>query len=208
MRSRSPHPAHRWARSLQRSPAWLFAREWLQRPAAVGAVWPSSDQLARCIAAHVPARGEGLVVELGAGTGVVTQALLERGIAPGRLVVIERSLAFVTHLRRRFPHVTVLHGDATELAELLPSERPVDSIVSSLPLRSLPEHVVRAIIEQWRVLLSASSTVVQFTYDLRDGAHALPAGFRQRASDTIWFNLPPARVLAMQCCPDHAPAGM
>ena len=208
MRTRTSHPARRWARSLQRSPAWLFAREWLQRPAAVGAVWPSSDQLARCIAAHVPARGEGLVVELGAGTGVVTQALLERGIAPERLVVIERSQAFVSHLRRRFPQVTVMHGDATELADLLPRERPVDTIVSSLPLRSLPQAAVQAIVEQWRVLLSATSTVVQFTYDLRDGAHALPAGFRQHASDTIWFNLPPARVLALQCCPEPVPAGM
>jgi phospholipid N-methyltransferase len=185
----------------------LFAREWLQRPAAVGAVWPSSDQLARCIAAHVPQRGDGLVVELGAGTGVVTQALLRRGIACERLVVIERSEAFVEHLRERFPEVTVLHGDATELAELLPRDRPVDTIVSSLPLRSLPEHAVAAIVEQWRVLLSASSTVVQFTYDLRGGRRELPAGFRTCASDIIWSNLPPARVLALQCCPDPDPAG-
>lgn len=208
MRTRTLHPARRWARSLQRSPAWLFASEWLQRPAAVGAVWPSSDQLARCIAAHVPARGEGLVVELGAGTGVVTQALLDRGISRERLVVIERSQAFVAHLRKRFPEVTVLHGDATELAGLLPRDRSVDTIVSSLPLRSLPEQAVRAIIEQWRVLLSASSTVVQFTYDLRNGGRTLPAGFRKHASDTIWFNLPPARVLAMQCCPEPVAAGM
>lgn len=207
MRRSTPNPARRWADSVQRSTAWLFAREWLQRPAAVGAVWPSSDQLARCIAAHVPQRGDGLVVELGAGTGVVTQALLRRGIACERLVVIERSEAFVLHLRERFPEVTVLHGDATELAELLPHDRPVDTIVSSLPLRSLPEHAVAAIVEQWRVLLSASSTVVQFTYDLRSSRRELPAGFRTCASDIIWSNLPPARVLALQCCPDPAPAG-
>jgi phospholipid N-methyltransferase len=202
------NPARRWADSVQRSPAWLFAREWLQKPAAVGAVWPSSGQLARCIAAHVPPAGDGLVVELGAGTGVVTQALLQRGIACERLVVIERSRAFVDLLRARFPAVTALHGDATQLAELLPSDRHIDTIVSSLPLRSLPQPAVTAIIEQWRVLLPARSTVVQFTYDLRESGREPPLGFRHCASDIIWSNLPPARVLALQCCPDRAPAGM
>jgi phosphatidylethanolamine/phosphatidyl-N-methylethanolamine N-methyltransferase len=207
------NPARRWADSVQRSAAWLFARELLRRPGAVGAVWPSSGQLARCIAAHVPQRGDGLVVELGAGTGVVTQALLQRGIACERLVVIERSQAFVEHLRHRFPTVTVLHGDATLLADLLPRDREVDAIVSSLPLRSLPAHAVAAIIEQWRVLLSARSTVVQFTYDLR-ADRMLPQGFRECASGIIWSNLPPARVLALQCSPEPAsasasfPAGM
>src|SRR3954453_18339342 len=88
----------RASRAVHVSAPWLFAREWLNKPSAVGAVWPSSSQLAKGMAARVPSCGDGLVVELGGGTGAVTQALLERGINPKRLMVIERSPAFVQHL--------------------------------------------------------------------------------------------------------------
>lgn len=193
--------ARRLASALQVSAPWLFARELLNQPAAVGAVWPSSSQLARRMAARVPRHGEGLVVELGGGTGAVTQALLQREIAPERLLVIERSPVFVRHLRARFPSVTVLQGNAAELADLLPPGSHVDAIVSSLPLRSLPPQDAAAIVAQWRALLAAGATVVQFTYVLRGTGHLPPPGFLERASDIVWANLPPARVLALQCRP-------
>jgi phospholipid N-methyltransferase len=176
----------------------LFARELINQPAAVGAVWPSSSQLAKGMAACVPSGGDGLVIELGGGTGAVTQALLQRGIAPERLLVVERSPAFVQHLRARFPSVAVVEGDATELADLLQPGRQIDAIVSSLPLRSLPRGDAAAIVAQWRALLAAGGTVVKFTYDLRGTAHRPPPGFLKRASDIVWANLPPARVLALE----------
>lgn len=177
---------------------WLFAREMFSQPAAVGAIWPSSRRLARSVASQVPPHGDGLVVELGGGTGVVTQALLQRGIAPERLTVVERSAVFVRHLRARFPQVTILLGDAVELGELLPHGRHIDAIVSSLPLRSLPTREATAIVEQWRALVADGSLVVQYTYDLRSTQHPLLLGFLQRASEIVWTNLPPARVLALQ----------
>ena len=189
---------------------WLFAREMFSQPAAVGAIWPSSHRLASSVAARVPLYGDGLVVELGGGTGAVTQALLRRGIAPGRLTVIERSPAFVQHLRARFPGVTILPGDAANLGELLPRGSYVDAIVSSLPLRSLSAHDAAAIVAQWSTLVAHGSVVVQFTYDLRSttGHLSLP-GFLQRASDIVWANLPPARVLALQYCDDgRNPGGL
>jgi len=183
---------------------WLFAQEWLNQPAAVGAVWPSSDRLARRMAAHVPVVGRGLVVELGGGTGAVTQALLGRAIAPERLLVIERSPAFVHHLQQRFPAVAVLQGDATELVNLLPAGVPIDAIVSSLPLRSLPTDDRSAILAQWRRVLSGCGIAVQFTYDLRGMDRGLMQGFVECASDIIWVNLPPARVQAFKLCRDEA----
>jgi phosphatidylethanolamine/phosphatidyl-N-methylethanolamine N-methyltransferase len=176
---------------------FLFAREVFNQPASVGAIWPSSRRLATSVASMVPPNGDGLVVELGGGTGVVTRALLQQGIAPERLVVIERSAVFVRHLRKRFPKVAVLHGDAAELGELLPHGRNVDAIVSSLPLRSLPSRVAAAIVAQWRALVRDGGVVVQFTYDLRRLRHP-PPGFLQRASGVVWANLPPARVLAFE----------
>lgn len=188
----------------QRANSWLncapilFAREMLSQPAAVGAICPSSRRLVMSVASRVPLHGHGLVVELGGGTGAVTYALLQRGIAPGRLIVIERSPAFVGHLRARFPEVTIVKGDAAKLGELLPRGSHIDVIVSSLPLRSLPAREAAAVVAQWRALIADGGIVVQFTYDLR-GTEGQPLqGFLQRASHIVWANLPPARVLALE----------
>ena len=187
------------ARALRVSESWLFARELINQPAAIGAIWPSSSRLATRMAARVPRHRDGLVVELGAGTGAVTRALLRDGIAPRRLVVIERSARFVRYLRSRFPGIRVLQGDAARLAELLPPGHPIDAIVSSLPLRSLPPNVAAAIVAQWWSLLPVGGTVIQYTYDLRARGLASLPGFMERASDIVWANLPPARVLALEC---------
>lgn len=174
----------------------LFAGEWLRGPGAVGAVCSSSRWLAQEIARRVPA-DPGLVVELGAGTGVITEALLERGVSPGRLIVIERSEPFVEHLRRRFPGVTVMHGDAAQLGDLIPQGLRISALVSSLPLRSLPLAVRRNIVQQWEDRLDADSILLQFTYDIRRQATTCGCdhAFKVRDSRIVWANLPPARVL-------------
>lgn len=185
----------RVARSVGGLSPGLFLHEWVAGPGIVGAVWPSSRRLSDCMAARVPVRGDGLVVELGAGTGVVTRALLEHGISNDRLRVVERSPAFVKHLRKRFPAATVLCGDATELDALLPMGVPVDAIVSSLPLRSLPADVVAAILRQWCALLRPGGVLVQFTYALQGPAPDIADAFAQCPSRFIWANLPPAKVM-------------
>ncbi len=177
---------------------WLFVRELLNRPRVVGAVWPSSGQLARRMAALVPLASEGLVVELGGGTGAVTKALLEQGLSARRLVVVERSPAFVRHLRQRFPSVTVLQGDARQLASLLPPGEPVDVIVSSLPLRSLPQADASAIVAQWPQILRPGGSLIQFTYDLRGLPNHALHGLIHRVSHLVWANLPPARVFLFE----------
>ena len=177
---------------------WLFVREMWNRPASVGAICPSSRWLADRVASRVPLDGDGLVLELGAGTGAMTHALLRRGIPATRLVVIERSALFVRHLRARFPAVAVVEGDAGELAALVPRGARVDATVSSLPLRSLDEQDSAAIVAEWRGLMEGGGVVVQFTYDLLGRERTAVRGFRQRTSDIVWINLPPARVLAME----------
>lgn len=183
------------ARATRRASPRLFLREMLASPGAVGAVWPSSRKLASCMAAPVPVAGDGLVVELGAGTGIVTEALLQRGVSAERLRVIERSPSFVQCLRQRFSKVAIVHGNATQLADLLPEDARVDAIVSSLPLRSLPAKDVIAIVDQWRSVLSPGGTIVQFTYGLRGQPDGLSHGFARRESRLVWANMPPAKVM-------------
>jgi phospholipid N-methyltransferase len=194
--------SRRMAGAIRAAPAGLFLREFLEAPAGVGAVWPSSGRLARGMAARIDPRGDGLVVELGAGTGVVTRALLDRGVAAERLRVVECSPAFVRHLRRRFPEVAILLGDAARLSGVLDESaagRPVDAIVSSLPLRSLDPAIVSAVLDQCRTLLRPGCTLVQFTYALRGlPAAGLSEGFAVRDDPVVWANLPPARVIALE----------
>ena len=175
-------------------PSWLFFTELLKNPGAIGAVWPSSKALAYAMARQLPVAGEGLIVELGAGTGSVTEALLESGIEPERLLIVERSAAFVRHLRNRYPAIKVVQGDATQLHALIPSNAVVDAIVSSLPLRSLATTEVSAVVGQWHRVLKAEGIVVQFTYNLRGLIKRNLNGFMEQKKCVVWKNIPPARV--------------
>lgn len=173
---------------------FLFAKECLRAPRSVGAICPSGPALAAAMAARVGA-GEGLVIELGAGTGVVTAALLLRGISPDRLIVLERSDAMVALLRQRFPQLAIVHGDAARLSEYLPEGRSVDCIVSSLPFLSIPEDIRASIIGQIRTLLSGGGSLLQYTYMWAKESCLTRAGMTCVSTTTVWKNMPPARVM-------------
>lgn len=118
-----------------------FIRSLIENPRLVGAVSPSGPVLAKTMASHVDISGDAPIVELGPGTGPVTQALLERGVAPERLILVEYETKFCDLLRKRFPGVNVVQGDAYGLKKTLAGkiEGPIASIVSSLPLLNQPE---------------------------------------------------------------------
>lgn len=172
----------------------LFAREFVTHPAAMGAAWPSSKHLGLGIAAEVP-MDSNFVIELGAGTGVVTEALLERGIAPEKLCAVERSASLSKHLRKRFPKLNVIEGDARELDFFIDTkQQPVSTIVSGLPLRSLPSKVIKDVGVQLDKVLDKKGTFIQFTYSLHRRPIAPSKQLRWKYSKYIWRNFPPARV--------------
>lgn len=185
----------------------LFLHELLTRPAAVGAICPSSPFLARAMARPLAYLGrlgpDDYVVEIGAGTGNVTNALLEQGIPPERLIIIELSPAFVARLRERFPQLTIIQASATDLSCLLPQGIKVKAIVSSLPLCSLPQAISCAIVQQWHQLLSDSGGLaIQFTYNLRNPRWVENIKAPRLSQRIVWLNLPPARV---SCYTFHRP---
>ena len=129
----------------------LFLKRWLRRPFAMGAVVPSGRLLAEAMARRTVAEiagRDGHVVELGAGTGEVTKALLGSGIPPERLALVERDPELSAFLRRHFPGPQVIEGDAARLPRLLASHKVerVAAVVSSLPLLSLPGKIVTGIV--------------------------------------------------------------
>jgi phosphatidylethanolamine/phosphatidyl-N-methylethanolamine N-methyltransferase len=188
----------RASRAARKLGPLLFMREVLANPASAGAPCPSWRQLARKMADAVPENGQGLIVEVGAGTGVVTQALLERGIAPDRLLVIERSPRLFAHLCHRFPHVRVLLGDASLLGSMLPDGASIDALVSGVPLRSLPFEQSELIVAHWRHVLPPGSVLIQFTYALYGPLRHLSEGFVHSTSEIAWLNFPPARVVSLK----------
>ena len=162
----------------------LFTLEILRSPRAMGAICPSSDALAQQVVQHVPLNVAGKVVELGAGTGAITRALLRHGVPPPKLIVVERSRLLANQLRRRYPRISVVEGDAAHLTRYLESQ-PVRAVVSGLPLRSLPLATVRMIMSSVEAALAPGGMFIQFTYNLRAPVAELPKHFSKVASNKI-----------------------
>ena len=191
-------------RVVNRSSRSVFLRALVAQPARVGAICASSPQLAARMAAWVDPAASGLVVELGGGTGVITAALLARGVAPQRLVVIEQSPALARHLAQRFPQVRVVQGDAAELALLRAAPDwpraddgaplPVCCIVSGLPLLSIPPEVRQRILHAGAQVLAPGGRLLQFTYALRGSSPWQTAGLVSGGRERVLANLPPARI--------------
>src|SRR6202011_5407957 len=89
-----------------------FIRSWIEKPLTMGAVTPSSRQLAQTMARYVDPHATGPVVELGPGTGPITEALVQHGVRPSRLVLVEYTPNFCRLLQKRYPGATVIQGDA------------------------------------------------------------------------------------------------
>jgi phosphatidylethanolamine/phosphatidyl-N-methylethanolamine N-methyltransferase len=178
-----------------------FIRSWLEKPLVTGAVSPSGKALARAMAMHVDPHAPGPVVELGPGTGPVTEALIRRGVAPHRLVLVEYDVEFCKRLARRFPKTRVIHGDAYALDATVSHliEEPAAAIVSSLPLLVKPDAKRIALLDAAFELLGPGAPFIQFTYGVvspiptKIDGHKL-RWFTAEASPPVWLNLPPARV--------------
>ncbi len=173
-----------------------FIRSWLERPLSTGAVAPSGKVLARAMARYVDPRSNGPIVELGPGTGPVTEALVKAGVAPSRLVLVEFNPAFCRILRARYPEATLVQGDAYSLRRLLETLliQPAAAVVSGLPLVTKPIRQRLRLLRDAFDLMVPGAPFVQFTYSMASPVPRRNGGFSAEASERIWMNLPPARV--------------
>jgi phosphatidylethanolamine/phosphatidyl-N-methylethanolamine N-methyltransferase len=173
-----------------------FLSSWLQNPLKTGAVSPSSPALAKAMAAEINLEIPGPIVELGPGTGPVTQAILARGVAPDRLITVEFNPGFCKLVKKRFPGIHVVQGDGYNLSDTLGEfiREPLAAIVSSLPLMTRPMPVRMKTLMGSLKLLSPGAPFIQFTYAMTAPIPPRPARYALAASPRIWLNLPPARV--------------
>ena len=179
--------------------AGRFLRELLRDPRRTGAVAPSSAALARAMA-KAASVADGLVIELGPGTGPVTAALLAGGLDPARLVSVEYDAHFCALLARRFPAVRFIQGDAFKLSATLAAFKgqKIAAVVSSLPLLNEPPPARAALLDEAFALMGAGGVYVQFTYGPKPPipAELATARYDVRRQASVWLNLPPAHVWA------------
>lgn len=176
-----------------------FIKGLIARPSNVAALMPSSPALARAIAEQVDPAADGPVLELGPGTGIVTEALIERGIAPERLTAIEYDPDFARLVAQRCPGVRVLRGDAFDFARLT-GETAFAAIVSGLPLLTHPMAERLALLETALGRLKPGAPFVQLSYGTRPPLPAPPGTSLTRAA-LVLMNLPPARVWVYRRAP-------
>src|SRR6202007_2198326 len=173
-----------------------FLRSWIEKPLHMGAVMPSSKFLARTMAQYVDVDSDAPVVELGPGTGAITNALIEHGVDQKRLVLVEYNPGFCALLRDRYPHAKVVQGDAYKLRDSLWEvlKVPASAVVCGLPLVTKPRRTRLKLIRDAFAALSPGAPFVQFTYSVAPPIPKSLPGVSTEASERIWMNLPPARV--------------
>lgn len=184
-----------------------FFKGLVGNPAKTGAISPSGAALARRMAAEVDPDAGLPVLELGPGTGVVTRALVERGVSPERIVAIEYNPAFCRLIADRLPGVTVLNGDAYDLAATLPDRfaGPFSAVVSSLPLLTRPPEARTALLDAAFGRMAPGRPFIQFSYSLFAPVEPVPGRFTVERSRWIVKNLPPARVWVYRRAAGAAP---
>lgn len=168
----------------------------LKRPATTGTIVPSSRALSHAMAQA--AKGADLIVELGAGTGPVTEAL-HTCFPNTPMIVVELQPELAQQLKRRFPNLDVRQDTADHVIDSLVDCVDNVAVVSSLPFRSLPPDVVEKTANSLTRFLMASAQrkLVQFTYQPRAPFQAHAPLHWQRIQ-TVWRNTPPAGVWVLQ----------
>lgn len=156
------------ARALADDTNLKFFRAWLKDPLGVAAVSPSSRELAAKMLAQLPAHAS-RIIELGGGTGAITAAILDHGVAPQNLLVLELGEELHAHLSRRFPEARIVMGDAREVAAIARrtgflDEGPADAVISGLGLLAMPKATQRAILKGAFDALGPNGRFIQFTY--------------------------------------------
>ena len=169
-----------------------FLRGLVNDPKGVSAPTPSSPTLARAIAAEVDLSRDGLVIELGPGTGVVTQALLQHGVPADRLIAIEQEPNFAKLMRGRFPSVRVFHRDAMAFERCIRPGAKVAAVVSGLPLLNFPMFTRRSLLRRALACQDTGGCLIQLSYSWRPPV--TPDAGMLLSKKIIWRNFPPAHV--------------
>lgn len=186
---------------IRQAENWLFFRRWLKNPRQLGTLAPISVKLSMLAAKEALSyyKPGTPVVEIGAGTGRLTRALLNCGVQPQDLTVVELDKEMCGFLRQTIPNIHIIEGDATHLSELVSPEicEKVCVVVSAIPLMYLKEPLRKSLIKAAFSVLRPQAKIVHVTYNPKS-----PLSFwkevKQSRAAAAWFNFPPGFVWQFQ----------
>ena len=186
---------------IRRAENRLFFRRWLQNPRQLGTLAPISVKLSRlaaqeALAYYTPGTP---VVEIGAGTGRLTRALLQCGLRAQDLTVVELDGEMCAFLRASIPNIHVVEGDANHLVDLIAPDicEKVGVVVSAIPLMYLHENLRKSLISAAFSVLKPGAKIVHVTYNPRSPLNFWE-GIKQNRLVAAWFNMPPGFVWQFQ----------
>jgi phosphatidylethanolamine/phosphatidyl-N-methylethanolamine N-methyltransferase len=187
-------------RQRQRPASLPFVRGWLRDPVGVGLPFPSSPSTARRLAeaALQSSMSNGPVLELGAGTGAVTAALIDAGCPIDRIVAVEHDAGLCRALEERFPGLAVLEGDALELGALLEAAglSSLAVTICGLPMRAIPSEAATRCYNDAFGAMPPGGAIIQYTYGLRPPVDPRAMGSKIEATfiGREWRNIPPMGI--------------
>ncbi len=186
------HPSSREAAPAR---PWLFFRRWIANPLQMGSVVPSSAALCARIVRQTRRQPDEAVLELGAGTGVISRALLAAGLPPERLFVVEIVPDMAAHLRQALPGVQVIEGDARALPELIPPQwhGRIGTVICGIPLVLLPLPAQRRFIDAIEAVAPGRG-FLHYSYCATSPLPARRHGLVGRREAWTPLNFPPASV--------------
>ncbi|WP_372353184.1 phospholipid N-methyltransferase PmtA [Pararhizobium sp. YC-54] len=173
-----------------------FFKGWRSNMKAVGSIVPTSGITARRMASVVNPHSGLPVLELGPGTGVITKAILQKGVQPENLVSIEFSTDFFQHLVKTYPDVDFINGDAFDLDKTLGARRDqqFDSVISAVPLLNFPMHMRVSLIDDLLSRIPVGRPVIQISYGPLSPVVAMPDRYQISHYDFVVRNIPPAQL--------------
>ena len=173
-----------------------FFKGWIDGPKRVGAILPTSAYTARRMASLINPRSGLPVLELGPGTGVITKAILQRGVPAKDVVAIEYSSDFYQHLTQTHPDVRFINGDAFDLDRTLGelNDQQFDSVISGIPLLNFPMQARIDLLESLLDRMAPGRPVVQISYGPVSPIVARPERYHIQHFDFVVRNIPPAQL--------------
>jgi phospholipid N-methyltransferase len=182
----------------------LYLREYLKKPTQIGAVAPSSEELAKVMLDGLDLKNARAVLEYGPGSGSITEHLRQKISPETKLAAIEINPAMAALFRERYPEV-LLAEDTVANARMICDYAGIDSvdcIVSGLPWATFSESTQVKFLEEMMRVLRPGGDFVTFAYV---HGFALPMSKRfanllneyfgsVSKSSVVWRNVPPALV--------------
>lgn len=147
--------------SMQSTKPLTFLKRFFASPIAVGAVWPTSLATARIMASPVDPKGT--VLEMGAGTGSITEGIVERLNDASNLTSVEIDPKLAEVFRKNFPQLRLEVRDAEDV---LRESGGFDAIVSGVPLSIMEEGKRKRMLGLIKQKLNADGVFVAIQYSL------------------------------------------